>query len=101
MDLPAARFEKGQAMTHARIAAAIATLLVLSLAAVPASAEVARKAEAAATAAPGEILLPTPSPRQLAWQELEIIAFVRPGHGPRDRGQGFPGRDPGSPEPHP
>jgi alpha-L-fucosidase len=63
-------------MMHARIAAAIATLLILSLAALPASAAEARKAEAAAPAAPGEILLPTPSPRQLAWQELEIIAFA-------------------------
>ncbi|MCX5655336.1 MAG: alpha-L-fucosidase [Planctomycetota bacterium] len=63
-------------MMHARIAAAIATLLILGLAALPASAAEARKAEAAAPAAPGEILLPTPSPRQLAWQELEIIAFA-------------------------
>ena len=62
-------------MTHARIAAAIATLLAISFAAAsPASAEEAAKP--AAAPAPGEILLPTPSPRQLAWQEMEIIAFA-------------------------
>ena len=63
-------------MTHARIAAAIATLLILGSAALPASAEEAKKPAAAAPAAAGEILLPTPSPRQLAWQEREIIAFA-------------------------
>ena len=62
-------------MTHARIAAAIATLLAISFAAAsPAAAEEAAKP--AAAPAPGEILLPTPSPRQLAWQEMETIAFA-------------------------
>jgi alpha-L-fucosidase len=48
----------------------LAALLAIGFAAAIAS------AEEAAAPAPGEILLPTPSPRQIAWQEMETIAFA-------------------------
>jgi len=48
----------------------LATLLAIGFVAAIAS------AEEAAAPAPGEILLPTPAPRQLEWQEMEIIAFA-------------------------
>jgi len=67
-------------MTCRRIGPMLAALLAIGFAAALASAEEAAKpdaaAPAAATPAPGEVFLPTPSPRQLAWQELEIIAFA-------------------------
>jgi alpha-L-fucosidase len=53
----------------------LAALLTLGFAAAITYAEEAKKDDPAAPAA-GEILLPTPSPRQLAWQEMEIIAFA-------------------------
>jgi len=62
-------------MTRVRLTTVVAALLILGFAALPASAEEAAKPDAAAPA-PGEILLPTPSPRQIAWQEMETIAFA-------------------------
>jgi len=60
-------------MTRVRLTTVLAALIIAGLAS-SAFAEEAQKP--AAAPAPGEILLPTPSPRQLAWQELEIIAFA-------------------------
>ncbi|MCX5683709.1 MAG: alpha-L-fucosidase, partial [Planctomycetota bacterium] len=61
-------------MTRFRLAAVLAALLIAGLAS-SAFAEETKKDDAAAPA-PGEILLPTPSERQLAWQERETIAFA-------------------------
>ena len=64
---------------------ALTMLLALAWALAPAPAAAAEKPGENPTAAkpdaaralpPREILLPTPSPRQLAWQEMETIAFA-------------------------
>ena len=61
-------------MTRVRLTTTLAALLIAGLAS-SAFAEETKKDDATAPA-PGEILLPTPAPRQLAWQERETIAFA-------------------------